>query len=66
MLRAVQAHPVVVNDLGDDGELASGRTVVDEDDATDLDESLEGGGSLSLLVRRKKRSEKTDRSQSML
>jgi len=56
----------VVNDLGDDGELASGRTVVDEDDATDLDESLEGGGSLSLLVRRKKRSEKTDRSQSML
>jgi hypothetical protein len=39
----------VVNDLGDDGELALGGTLVDEDDSTDLDEPLEGGRSFDGL-----------------
>lgn len=42
------AHPVVVDDLGDDRELPGGRTIVDQDDASDLDEALEGGGGLYL------------------
>jgi hypothetical protein len=37
-------HPVVVNDLGNDRELAGRGAVVDENDAADLDEALEGGG----------------------
>jgi hypothetical protein len=46
-----ETHPLVVNDLGDDGELPLGRPVVDEDDAADLDEPLEGGGSFDGLER---------------
>ena len=38
-------HPVVVDDLGDNGELALGGALVDEDDAADLDVSLEGLGT---------------------
>lgn len=45
-----QTNPVVVDDLGDDGELAGGRALVDEDDSADLDESLEGGWLLLLRV----------------
>lgn len=41
-------HPVVVDDLGDDGELAGRRSFVDQDDTSDLDETLEGRGGLSL------------------
>ena len=37
----VFTYTVVVNDLGDDGELAGRRTVVDENDAADLDVTLE-------------------------
>jgi hypothetical protein len=37
----------VVNDLGDDSELSGERTIVDEDDSADFDESLEGGRSLN-------------------
>lgn len=33
----------MVNDLDNSGELSLGRSVVDEDDSSDLDESLEGG-----------------------
>ena len=43
-------NPVVVNDLGNDGELASGRAVVDENDTADLDETLEHGGLLGLDI----------------
>jgi hypothetical protein len=35
-------HSVVVDDLGNDGEVSCGRTVVDKNDSADLDESLEG------------------------
>ena len=35
-------HPVVVDDLGDDSELASGGTLSEEDDTANLDETLEG------------------------
>jgi hypothetical protein len=38
----------VVDDLGDDGELAGRRSVVDQNDTSDLDETLEGRGGLSL------------------
>jgi hypothetical protein len=41
----------VIDDLGDNSEFTSARTVIDEDDTTDLDESLEGGGSLNLRPR---------------
>lgn len=51
---AIDQCPVVVNDLGNDGELASRRTVVDEDNAADLDEALEGGRSLNLQRGRSK------------
>lgn len=44
-----KAHPLVVNDLGDDGELALGGSLVDEDDSTNLDEPLEGGRSFDGL-----------------
>jgi len=37
----------VINDLGDNSEFTRRRTVIDEYDTTDLDESLEGGGSLN-------------------
>lgn len=37
----MKAYTVVINDLGDDGELAGRRTVVDENDAADLDVALE-------------------------
>ena len=46
----LKTNPVVVDDLGDDGELAGGRALVDEDDSADLDESLEGGWLLLLRV----------------
>jgi hypothetical protein len=39
----------VVNDLGNDGELASGRPIVDENDTADLNESLEGGRGSGLV-----------------
>jgi hypothetical protein len=41
----------VVNDLGDDSELSGERTIVDEDDSADFDESLEGGRSLNLQTK---------------
>lgn len=41
MAERVKAYTVVINDLGDDGELAGRRTVVDENDAADLDVALE-------------------------
>ena len=41
----------MVNDLGDDGELAGGGSVLDEDDSSDLNESLEGGRSFDGLDR---------------
>ena len=41
-------HSVVINDLGNDGELSGEGTVVDENDSADFDESLEGGRSLNL------------------
>ena len=44
----LSTHSVVVNDLGNDGELSGERSVVDEDDSADFDESLEGGRSLNL------------------
>jgi hypothetical protein len=40
----------VVNDLGDNGNVTGGRSVVDENDSADLDESLEGGWLLRLEV----------------
>ena len=43
-------NPVVVNDLGNDGELAGRGAVVDENDTADLDETLEHGGLLGLWV----------------
>jgi hypothetical protein len=39
----------VVDDLGDDSELAGRWPVVDEDHSADLDESLEGGRLRRLL-----------------
>ena len=38
----------MVDDLGNDGELAGRRSFVDQDDTSDLDETLEGRGGLSL------------------
>jgi hypothetical protein len=38
----------VVNDFGNDGELSGERSIVDEDDSADFDESLESGRSLNL------------------
>lgn len=49
---SLETHSVVVNDLGNDGELSGERSVVDEDDSADLDESLEGGRSLNLFRQR--------------
>lgn len=46
---AVNEGAVVVNDLGNDGELAGRGTVVDEDDTADLDKALESGGLLLRL-----------------
>jgi hypothetical protein len=43
-------HSVVVDDLGDNGNVTSGRSVVNEDDSADFDESLEGGWLLGLNV----------------
>lgn len=40
----------MVNDFGNDGELSGERSIVDEDDSADFDESLEGGRSLNLYV----------------
>lgn len=48
ILSRTQTHPVVIDDLGDDGELPCGRPIVDEDDSADFDESLEGGWLLGL------------------
>lgn len=45
-------HPVVVNDLSNDGELSSRGAVVDQNDTSNLDESLEGRGGLSLYNRK--------------
>ena len=45
---ALWTHSVVINDLGNDGELSGEGSVVDEDDSADFDESLEGGRSLNL------------------
>ena len=38
----------MVDDLGDDGEFASVRSIVDENNTSDLDESLKGRGVLGL------------------
>jgi hypothetical protein len=43
-------YSVVVNDLGDNGNVTGGRSVVDENDSADLDESLEGGWLLGLII----------------
>lgn len=43
-------HSVVVDDLGDNGNVTGGRTVVDENDSADFDESLESGWLLRLDV----------------
>jgi hypothetical protein len=43
-------HSVVVDDLGDNGNVTSGRSVVNKDDSADFDESLEGGWLLGLNV----------------
>jgi hypothetical protein len=40
----------VVDDLGDNGDVTSGRSVVNKDDSADFDESLEGGWLLGLDV----------------
>lgn len=48
---AVNEGAVVVDDLGDDGELAGRGTVVDEDDTADLDKALESGRLLLRLRR---------------
>jgi hypothetical protein len=40
----------VVDDLGDNGNVTGGRTVVDENDSADFDESLESGWLLRLEV----------------
>ena len=40
----------MVDDLGDNGDVTSGRSVVDEDDSADFDESLEGGWLLGLDI----------------
>lgn len=39
----------MVNDLSNDGELAGGGSILDEDDSSDLNESLEGGGGFDGL-----------------
>lgn len=41
--RGVYTYTVVVNDLDDGSELAGARSVVDENDATDLNVALESG-----------------------
>jgi hypothetical protein len=38
----------VVDDLGNDSEFACGRSLVDENDTADFDESLESGWLLDL------------------
>jgi len=38
---SVDQDPLVVDDLDNDGNLALGGTVVDEDDTADLDEAVE-------------------------
>ena len=43
LFMGTKTYPVVVNDLGDDGELASRGTFVDKNDTADLDEAFEGG-----------------------
>jgi len=43
-------YSVVINDLGDNGNVTSGRSVVDENNSTDLDESLESGWLLGLDI----------------
>lgn len=48
-LRRGRTHPLVVDDLNNDRELALRRALVDEDDPADLDEALEVGGSLNRL-----------------
>lgn len=45
---ANQTYSVVINDLGNDGDLASGRSIVDKDDSANFDESLESGWLLRL------------------
>jgi hypothetical protein len=42
-------YTLVVNDLSNDGELAGGGSILDEDDSSDLNESLEGGGGFDGL-----------------
>lgn len=39
----IMTYSVVINDLGDNGNVTSGRSVVDENNSADLDESLESG-----------------------
>ena len=43
-------YSVVINDLGDNGNVTSGRSVVDENNSADLDESLESGRLLGLDI----------------
>ena len=40
-INAKITHPVLVNDLDDDGELAGGRALLNEDNTANLDVTLE-------------------------
>ena len=40
---SVDSYPIVVDDLGDNSELAGGGTFVDKDNPADLNEALECG-----------------------
>lgn len=46
----IATYSVVINDLGDNGNVTSGRSVVDENNSADLDESLESGWLLGLDI----------------
>lgn len=41
-MRDGSTYPVVVDDLDDDGELAGGRALLNEDNTANLDVTLEG------------------------
>ena len=41
-------YSVVINDLGDNSDVTGRRSIVDEDDSADFDESLESGWLLGL------------------
>lgn len=41
LIGEMETYPVVVNDLDDDGELAGGGALLDEDDTANLNVTLE-------------------------